>query len=408
MAFDPDTFNPHDPSFLADPYPTYALFRQQAPVHRVFASVPVQGKPVTLYDSHWIFRYADVKRVLDDRQLFLKNPPNPAAPPAPFSVLQNMPQGIFSMDPPRHNQLRPILDQLFAEAIDKIEGVAQGIASSLLDSAKASSRIELVSAYANPLPANVLQNVLGIPQADWQGVQKWVEGVVAGHDYTSPVAAKMLGGTCAMALGGYFQALTRGCPVHAKPGGMVDLMVAQAEPQGMLRDEVQMTLVNLAVAGYLSSVFLLATGTLNLLKHPEQLDLLRKRPELMSNAIEEMLRYDAPAQLADRYCAVDTEIGGVQLKAGDQVTAVLGSANRDPAVFDNPDRFDLQRTDCLAHLGFGDGIHYCLGAPLVRKVAPVGFKILLDQLPHLQLAGLPQWQTDPYLRSVVNLPVSIG
>lgn len=408
MAFDPNTFNPHAPSFLADPYPTYALFRQQAPVHRVISSVPVQGKSITLYDSHWVFRYADVKRVLDDRLLFLKNPPTASPPPAPFGVLQNMPQGIFSMDPPRHTQLRPILDQLFAEAIDKIDGVAQGIANDLLTSAQASRRIELVSAYANPLPATVLQNVLGIPAGDWQGVQKWVEGVVAGHDYTAPVAAQMLGGTCAMALGGYFQALTRGCPVHASQGGMVDLMVGQAESQGMLRDEVQMTLVNLAVAGYLSSVFLLATGTLNLLNNPEQLALLRDQPELMGNAIEELLRYDAPAQLADRYCAVDTTIAGVPLPAGSKVTAVLGSANRDLQVFTNPDALDIRRTNAAAHLGFGDGIHHCLGAPLVRRVAPVAFRTLLERLPKLRLQGLPQWQTDPYLRSVVNLPVAIG
>ncbi|MBF7729779.1 cytochrome P450 [Pseudomonas sp. N040] len=408
MAFDPNRFNPHDPSYLANPYPTYALFRQQAPVHRVHASVPVQGRDLTLYDSTWVFRYADVKRVLEDSQLFLKSPPSPPAPPPPFDVLQNMPVGIFSMNPPRHNQLRPILDELFAVAIDKIDGVAQGIASSLLDSAQSRQRIELVSAYANPLPAAVLQNVLGIPERDWQGVQKWVEGVVAGHDYTAPVAAQMLGGTCAMALGGYFQALTRGCPVQANKGGMVDLMVNQAEPQGMLRDEVQMTLVNLAVAGYLSSVFLLATGTLNLLQNPAQLALLRDHPELMDNAIEELLRYDAPAQLADRYCAQATEIAGVQLQAGDQVTAVLGSANRDPQVFGDADTLDIRRTNAAAHLGFGDGIHHCLGAPLVRRVAPVAFRALLQRLPALRLAGLPQWQTDPYLRSVVNLPVAIG
>jgi len=216
-----------------------------------------------------------------------------------------MPVGIFSMNPPRHTQLRPILDELFAEAIQNIDSVVQDVGSTLLANLKNSSRIELVTAYASPLPSTVLQAVLGIPAAAWPGVEKWVEGVVAGHDYSAPLAAKMLGGTCAMALGGYFQALTRGCPVHANKGRMVDLMVNQAEPQGMQREEVQMTLVNLAVAGYLSTVFLLSTGTLNLLKNPQQLALLRAQPALMSNAIEELLRYDAPAQLADRFCAED-------------------------------------------------------------------------------------------------------
>lgn len=408
MSFDPSTFNPHDPAFLADPYPTYALFRQQAPVHRVFASVQVQGRDLTLYNSHWVFRHADVKRVLDSTALFLKSPPSPPAPAPPFDVLQNMPEGIFSMNPPRHTQLRPILDELFAEAIEKIDSVVQDIGSQLLNSLKNSSRIELVTAYASPLPSTVLQTVLGIPAADWPGVEKWVEGVVAGHDYSAPLAAKMLGGTCAMAMGGYFQALTRGCPIQANKGRMVDLMVNQAEPQGMQREEVQMTLVNLAVAGYLSTVFLLSTGTLNLLKNPRQLALLREQPALMSNAIEELLRYDAPAQLADRFCAEDIEIAGVQLKAGDQVTLVLGSANRDAEVFADPNVLDLQRANACAHLSFGAGIHHCLGAPLARQVAPQGLRLLLEQWPNLRLAGLPQWQTDPYLRSVVNLPLATG
>ncbi len=408
MSFDPTSFNPHDPSFLADPYPTYALFRQQAPVQRVSASVQVQGREISLYDSTWVFRYEDVKYVLDGTELFLKTPlhPKPATPP--FDVLQNMPEGIFSMNPPRHTQLRPILDGLFAEAIDQIDSAAQALGNSLLDSVQSSRRIELVTAYANPLPSTVLQTVLGIPEQDWLGVSKWVEGILAGHDYTAPVAAQMMGGTCAMALGGYFQALRRGCPMRANQGRMADLMFNQAEAQGMLPDEVQMSLVNLAVAGYISTVFLIATGTLNLLKNPEQLALLRKQPQLMDNAIEEMLRYDAPAQLADRFCAMDTEIAGVKLKAGDKVTAVLGSANRDERVFSDPDSFNIRRSTTPMHLGFGDGIHHCLGSPLVRKVAPMAFRVLLQRLPQMRLDGLPQWQTDPYLRSVVNLPLAIG
>jgi hypothetical protein len=156
----------------------------------------------------------------------------------------------------------------------------------------------------------------------------------------------------------------------------------------------------------LSTVFLLSTGTLNLLKNPRQLALLREQPALMSNAIEELLRYDAPAQLADRFCAEDIEIAGVQLKAGDQVTLVLGSANRDAEVFADPNVLDLQRANACAHLSFGAGIHHCLGAPLARQVAPQGLRLLLEQWPNLRLAGLPQWQTDPYLRSVVNLPLA--
>ncbi len=406
--FDPTQFDPHAPDFLADPYPTYAQFRANAPVSKVTFEIEYQGRTVPLYNSTWVFRHADVRTVLEGKALFLKNRSPQDLPPAPFDVLGNMPNGLFSMDPPRHDKLRPVLDTLFEKAISGLDTAAYSIGKPLLEAAKASRRIELVSAYAMPLPSNVLKTVLGISDGDWGGVERWVGGVVAGHDYTASAAFQAMGGTCALALGAFFQGLTRrGCPVQAERGRMVDLMVVKAEEEGMLHEEVQMTLVNLAVAGYLSTVFLVATGTLNLLKNPAQLALLRSKPELISGAIEEMLRFDAPAQLADRFVAEDTEIGGIKLKKGDQVTAVLGSANRDPEAFANPDTFDITR-DTKRHVGFGDGIHYCLGAPLVRKIAPVAFKLLLDELPSMSLEGIPQWQTDPYLRSVVNLPLAIG
>ena len=404
MTFDPSTFDPHAPDFLADPYPTYAQFRAQVPAYRVTFKIG----PYTLYDSTWVFRFADVKTVLDGTDRFLKNQKPQHVPPPPFDVLQNMPNGIFSLDPPRHTVLRPILDTLFAQAIDRIDAVAQAKAKSLLDAARASRRIEFVSAYAMPLPSGVLQSVLGISDGDWAGIEQWVTGVVTGHDYTQSRGTQAMAGTCALALGAYFQALMRGCPMSAAKGQMVDLMTGKAVAQGMEREEVQMTLVNLAVAGYMSTVFLVATGTLNLLRNPTQLELLRKRPDLMGGAIEEMLRFDAPAQLADRYCASDTEIAGVKLKAGDQVTAVLGSANRDSDVFPDGDKFDITRESKVEHVGFGDGIHYCLGAPLVRKVGPVAFRMLLEGLPNMRLDGIPQWQTDPYLLSVANLPLAIG
>lgn len=401
MPFDPTKFDPHAADFIADPYPTYAQFRKEVPAYRVTFKIG----PYTLYDSTWIFRFSDVKTVLDDTALFLKNTNPQHVSPPPFDVLQNMPNGLFSLDPPRHDELRTILDPLFAQAIAGMDAAAASIAKPYLDAAKASRRIDLVSAYAMPVPSNILRTVLGISDGDWAGIEQWVTGVVRGNDYTQPRATQAMAGTCAMALGSYFQALTRGCPMHAEKGRMVDLM---AGSKGIEPVETQMTLVNLAVAGYMSTVFLVATGTLNLLKNPSQLALLRSKPALMSGAIEEMLRYDAPAQLADRFCAEDTEIAGVKLKKNDRVTAVLGSANRDSDVFPDADKFDITRVSKVEHVGFGDGIHYCLGAPLVRMGAPVTFRMLLEGLPEMRVDGIPQWQTDPYLRSVVNLPVAIG
>ena len=400
-ANDPDAFNPHSPEFLANPYPAYATMRERAPVSFV------RG-----YESWWVFRYADVKRVLDEQDLFLKNSPNPSMPPGPFDVLAYMPQGLFSLDPPEHDRQRAIIDPLFKQSIAQADEFAAQLARDLLVKAKASRRIELVNAFALPLPAAVLMTVMGIPRGDQAGVGQWVGSIVAGHDIAAPFALQAAAGTCAMALGAFFQALMRApaCPAHDP--GLLGRMTQQGVEQGLMREDVQQTAVNFAVAGYMSTVFLIATGTLNLLRNADQLSRLRDDDRLMQGAIEEMLRYDAPAQLADRYAARDTELGGVKLRRGDKVTAVLGSANRDPDIFADPDRFDIGRAEGTRlgelHLGFGDGIHYCIGAPLVRLVAPVAFRALLAELPQMRLEGLVQWQTDPYLRSVSNLPLAIG
>ncbi len=402
--FDPTSFNPHDPAFIADPGPTYAQFREHAPVAKVHVALP---NGYVLYDAWWVFRHADVQAVLRDKDLFLKNAANAAPAPGPFGVLENMPKGIFSMDPPRHDALRPMLDAMLAQAIAQVPTVTAELAQPLLQAARKGRRMELVNAYAMPLPSSVLMSVLGLPKEHWAGVEQWVSAILAGNDFTAPMAQRLGAGTCAMALGGYFAALMRGCPVGAHAGGMMDMMLSQGVPQGMTLDEIQMTSINLAVAGYLSTVFLIATGTWSLLQQPDQLALLRARPELMANAVQEMVRLDSPVQVTDRVAAADTTLGGVAIKAGDRIGVVVGSANRDPAVFKNPDQLDLLR-DTDGHVGFGAGIHFCLGAPLAEKVAPVAFKALFDAFPDLRLDGQPQWMTDPYLRSVANLPLAFG
>ena len=404
-AFTTSSFDPHAREFLADPYPTYRYFRENAPVAPVSYTF-ANNKQVSM--GMWVFSYEDVRTVLDQKDLYLKNakasPPVPGN--SPIAAMANMPNGVFTMDPPRHGEVRPILDELFATSILNIETVVRELADQYLERLKGGQRFDLFADYAMPLPSQVLRQVLGIPDGHWVGIESWVGRVAYGHDITTTVATQFMAGTCAMALGSYYQAMQKGCPYHAESGKMLDQMVHEGEARGIQPEEVQQTAVNLSIAGYLSSVFLIATGVYNLLKNPDQLALLRSRPELIGNAVEEMLRIDAPAQLVDRVVCEDTELGGVHLKAGTKVTAVLGSANHDPLKFNDPETFDIER-DTTGHFGFGDGIHICLGAPLVRKVAPIAIECLLNEFPDLHINGTPQWQTDPYLRSVSNLPVAI-
>jgi cytochrome P450 len=417
-AFDPSAFNPHDPAYSANPYPTYAQFRKNAPVFWV--------EP---YNSYWVFRYEDAMRVFNDSDNFgpapgppappgvndyIKNriAPPPAPPAAPFDVLANLPEGLFFLDPPEHGHVRGLIEPLFLQSIQNATTVAAIAARQALVAAKQSGVIELYTSYALPMPAAVLMTAMGLPQRDWMGLGAWIGANVAGHDITQPVGVQAAGATSFMAINAYLNMLMRGCPFGATKGGLLDLMMENATGPGKMDSaQVQTTTANLLIAGYLSTTFLIATGTYNLLR-TNQVDLLRQKPELLMNAINEMLRFDAPAQLVDRYVAKQSvTLGGRQLIEGDPVTVVLGSANHDESVFPDAETFDITRTfdPKWPHLGFGWGIHHCIGAPLVMgHTAPVAFQTLLDELPSFSLAGTPQWQTDPYLRSVSNLPLSIG
>ena len=397
-TFDPGTFNPHDPGFLANPYPIYRWFREHEPIAWV--------EP---YESWWCFTYDDCQRILTGTDLFLKNNPVPstAAPPPLTDVLSGMPESVFSVDNPRHAEIRPILDGLFARTITDAKEIAATAARGLLTKAKVSKRLDLVSTYALPLPASVLQTVLGVPQGDFMGVMQYVAAVLAANDITAPISVRGAGLTCDFALNAYYQGLSR-CPHLYAKGRMFDLMLNEGTkaPHGLSGDDVQVNSVTLSIAGYYSTTFLIGTGTLSLLKHPDQLELLRTKPELGTSAFWEMMRYDGPVQLIDRYVAADTTIAGKALRRGDKVTAVTGSGNHDPAAFPDPERFDITRPDTATKgLSFGSGIHYCLGAPLAEQVSPVAFQVLLDELPGLALAGTPQWYTDPFLRAVSNLPI---
>lgn len=393
-GFDPDRFNPKDPAFLADPYPFFALFRKHKPVHRV--------RFMDRYDSYWVFSHALVTQVCEAKTLFLKEK-------------RQEPQGnrgLFKMDPPRHTQVRAMLDPLFAKAIASASGIAAQMAdAALADATKAGvGRVELVSAYAKRVPRNVFMSVLGVPKADWERVGQWVDTLLACYDRTLAPEERRKAEGPEKSLGAYLFGLRGACPAQASGSALMCLMNKHAEPQGMSLMEVLKSAGHFALGGYLSTEFLIATGVHNLLRDGGQaMQLLRREPWLLGGAIEEMKRFDAPFQMADRYAAQDTELGGLEIAAGSMVTVVYGSANRDDAVaaFAEPDRFDITRTPSPANYVFGHGIHHCIGDTLVAAVAPIVFGKLLQALPGLALAEqAPVRLQDPYFRSFKELVLS--
>lgn len=402
--FDTTRFDPHDPAFLANPYPFYAEFRRTAPVSWVAA-----------HKAYWVFSHELVTQVCaaTDDPVFLKPGNQKSRKAPPLDVERNLPDGLFFMNPPEHTQVRRVMDQAFSSAISAARSVAAARARAALDQALSNGAhtLELVSSFAATVPRAVFMQVMGWPD-DALGIFKgWVNQMLEAHDDSADPLTRLQGGTSGMALRAYFQALGRGgCPAGhgaASAGGMYQHLQGEVAAGRLDPLALQESALHFALGGYLSTEFLVTTGVLNLLRHPDQLQWLRNHPDRMSQAVREMLRYDAPFQLADRIVARDTTLGGVELKAGDRLAVVYGSANHDEAVFKDidPDRFDICKPSVHAGqaYGFGHGIHYCIGARLAEMVAEEALGALLERHPVLSLGEAGPWRTDPYFRSVRRL-----
>jgi len=412
--FDASRFNPHDPAFLADPYPFYAEFRRAAPVSWIAA-----------HGCYWVFSHALVTQVCAPREdpVFLKPGNQKSRKGPPLDGERHLPDGLFFMNPPEHTRVRPLMDQALEGAIGNARNLAAEGTRTALDkaAAKGERSLELVGSLASVVPREVFMQVMGWPDDPMGIFRGWVRQALDAHDHSADPLTQLKGATSSMALRAYFQALGlqapgRGCPVaHGAAGagaartagGMYGSLQAQVA-QGRLDPlALQESALHFALGGYLSTEFLLTTGVLNLLRHPEQLQWLRANPGRMPQAVREMLRYDAPFQLADRIVARDTELGGVKLRKGDRLAVVYGSANHDETVFNDidPDRFDIRKPSAHASraYGFGHGIHYCIGAQLAEMVAEEALATLLNRHPALRLGEFGPWRTDPYFRSVQRL-----
>ncbi len=397
-GFDPTQFDPHSSDFISDPYPTFLNFREHAPVH-----------PVNPYGHHWVFRYEDCAKVLSEPEVWIKKGVLEHAH-GPYAMMSNFPQNLFQSDPPLHTQLRQLLEPLVDAIVGRGPELARAIAEPLLAAARKQGRIELINDYALPLPSSVLFTLLGIPNEGehewtWPLLIGWQARIVAGHDMTQPPDVRMGGGDALMALNSFFEGMRLRPDSGSKSQkGLFAQMCEAFAAAGMSPEQVQICACDLLIAGYITTTFIIGTGVRNLLQHPKQMQKLRADPSLVHAALEEMLRFDGPVQMLDRCAATETEVGGRRFQPEDKVSVVIGSADRDPGRFPHPERFDIERPK-TTHFGFGGGIHECIGAPLVRKVAPVAIEMLLAEFPELAIDGPVHWQTDPYLRALTSLPL---
>ncbi len=379
--------------FISNPYPTYAEIQADEPVLQV-------------NERHWLVTgYAEAKMVLADHKRFVKDYRNAVSPEAqvqkPALIEEILYRNMLALDPPDHTRLRNIVGKAFTQ--QRIAALApriQEIADELVDAFPKNGPFDLIDAYAFPLPIIVICELLGIPAEDRDKFRVWSNAFIDG---STNYNQHMLD---------FLDYLTR--TLHEKratpqPDLISDLIHAEIDGETLTEQQLYSMIILLIVAGHETTVNLIGNGVLALLQHPDQMTQLRENPDLTEGAIEEFLRYDSPVERAtDRYASEDVELGGHLIKQGSYIQLALGAANRDPELADEPANLDILRV-ASKHLGFGYGIHYCLGAPLARLEGKIAVNTLLQRMPHLQLAVTPdklKYRHSMVVRGLSSLPVT--
>ncbi|HXU88875.1 MAG TPA: cytochrome P450 [Methylomirabilota bacterium] len=389
-------FNPMDPAFVADPYPTY---------HRLRAEDPVHKSPM----GFWILtRYDDVVAALRDPRLAKEAIAAFVAArfgaPVPITGLS-----MLDRDPPDHTRLRGLVSKAFTPRV--VEGLRpriQQIVDGLLDRVRDAGAMDLIDEFAYPIPVNVICEMLGVPVEDHERFKGWSLDLARGLDsILLPVDSEIPKRSVASrsALADYFRELIARRRSSPRPDLLSGLIAAEEAGDKLSETELLATCILLLVAGHETTVNLIGNGTLALLRHPDQLRRLRDNPALIGTAVEELLRFDGPVQRTARIPSEDVVIDGHAIAKGEMVMPFIGAADRDPAHFRDPDRLDIGRTD-NRHIAFGLGIHFCLGAPLARLEGQIAINTLVQRLPKLALATeSPEFRQSLTLRGLASLPV---
>ena len=365
----------------------------------------------------WVVtRYEDVLRTFSDPQHFRNGgrfepvfDALPAEVHAEFAPMRrHFMHGIIGADPPDHTRLRALVQKAFApRALDAMRAPVAEIVARLLDECAGRDEIDVVRDLANPLPVLVIAQMLGVPAEMGPLFKRWSDEVMRFQSSGRATLDEMRISQRALF---EFRAALEELFAQRRADPRDDLVTAlvQAEDQGdrLSEEELLATCVTLLVAGHETTTNLIANGQLALLKNPGQMEMLRENPSLMGTAVEEMLRYDTSLQRNRRIVGEDVDLTGQHLRRGQFVMQVIGAANRDPEVFAEPDRFDITRSP-NPHIGFGRGIHFCLGAPLARIEAPAALAALLERFPRMRLVHEQQdWRREMgALRSMRTLYV---
>lgn len=416
----------------ANPYPFYEQLRNQDPVH---------------WDEQmgfWVLtRYADIDSLYTDERFSraqglmrgfqrLSESERHIVEP----VYDSFSQTVFYADPPYHTHLRGLMNHAFTpRRVERLRSYIQKTVNELFDSVQNNAEVDMIHDLAYPLPVMVIAELLGLPASDRARFKKWSDDLFAilGTVREKPAHLLERAAQSLNEMTDYVKDLSRkrrasprddlltallsvteddslACPRPHGPSAShaTEALVPELEAHAAstLTEEELVSNINILLStGHETTTHLIGNGLLALLQHRDQRERLQERPALLAAAIEEMLRYDSPVQITYRSALKDADIRGKLIRKGDLVNSILGSANRDPDRFSHPDRFDITRNEGR-HLGFGIGIHFCIGAPLVRLEAEVVFETILRRFPNISLATETlEWQEHPVFRGLKSLPV---
>ena len=394
-------FDVTDPAFIADPYPVLADLREATPI---FWNEGTQQWTLT--------RFSDVQESLRDRRmgrsyshLFSHQQLGRAEPDPRWSAFhQHERWSLLCLEPPDHTRIRRLVAKVFTpKAVTAMRPAVQVFADELLDECRDRGTFELLRDYAQPYSVAVICSMLGVPRADTQLLLDWSHAIVKMYELSTTDEIRAAANTAAAEYIEYTKALI--AEKRRQPDGLLVSELVQVEDEGdtLTEDEIVSTTMVLLEAGHEATVNTLGNGMRALMHHPAEWQRGVDGDVVARVAVEEMLRWDAPLHLFERWVLEDgVQIAGQQIAVGDEIAMLFGAAQRDPRRFDDPDRFDVGRGD-TAHIGFGGGIHFCVGAPLARMEIEVSLAGLASRFPRLELVSEPEYHPNFVIRGLIAL-----
>ena len=389
----------NNPTFVANPYEQLKALRE------IGKPVWHEGMQIFLAarhsDANDVFRNKSLGRIFTDK--------SPEFEWETFNWLHS--DSILDSEPPKHTRLRSLVAKAFNR--NKIEGmrpaverITQQLLGAIDEKVKSGESFDLIADYAEPLPVKIIADLLGFPESEEHLLRPWSQSIVKMYEVNPSEQYQVEAKKAA----GEFAEYVRNLAEHRKtnPGQdlITDLAMVEENGEKLNSHELVATCVLLLNAGHEASVNAFGNGMVAALERPDQAELLRKNSRAITEtALEEFMRFDAPLHLFERTATVDTELGGVKIEKGQKIAALIGSANRDSSVFERADEMDLTR-DPNPHIGFGAGIHFCLGAPLARLEMSVSLPALWEKYPNMQLAGTPVRRPTFVLRGYESVSIS--